>query len=1078
MKKNRKIALITSLMIMSPLAMNPSTVNAEPMDFYYSKSDKYNFSYFSTMRNIDEHYTVMKHRDEYYMEGNGNRFYKMTELYPRLQKSDKGFYETTQELDAYLKVDRIVSDLDSVLNNNNLDSSKSYTKESLDRYAKAKNNLEEIKKTRFIKESDYNKLKQEFALAYNLLEEENADTTKLKALRDSAVEKLKGNYTEESKKQLSASIEKVDKILKMDKHKKKDVDAATLDLQSAIAKLVEQNRIVHIKNPKAVTVNVGVEVKLPEIVTAVYENEKEENVKVKWNLEGVDFSKPGKNSIEGTVENTDIKAHIDVEVKAVINKENLKAKINEANEKLGQNISVEDKNRLNSELIVANEILNKSSNQNEIDREAEALENIISNIKGIAEIRNVKPDKKIYVQENEKVKISFDSIPGGKARFDVSMPTRMFFRSFMPMNFMVIEPEANMVETPANSGHYEGEWIVPEGFYGNDYTISLFLRMPDGTELDKETEGIINVTNNIVVKYIANDEIIGTESVTAGETLKNIPVVKKEGYVFKGWKINGEKVDNLAGLKINESEEIVAIMEPIKNVSYSVKYVDKTGKVLAEEKFVTDKSFAEKINEEAKVIDGYKPDEELKSIKLGMNNNVITFVYSPREDIPYKVKYQCNGETIKVEDEKRGTYLADNKVEVPEIAGYVPENKNQNIKLEKTSGNEIVLNYKPREDVPYEVKYMKELENGKLELLDSVTSTGTFNSTVTLANKDYVGLRPVEKDPKIKLSNADNNEIIVKYVVKSGIPYNVECTDSEGNNWTLEYSGKFGEKITVDDIKKKELIHGGQEYKIKSFDGSGEIVLDDRADRNNLSVNVYKVYNVEKNQDLKNLYNEANKIEIPDYAQNNPDWKKYADKFEGIKSKFENEEVNEYNVEELTRELKDSIDIVKKIKDYDSAWNDRTSPRGFAKTVNVQCTENKDVYGRLKVYYNPYESLIKIGMNENQMERSFLNGAVGVGVKTAMLNVLSSDGIYQVESKGVVAQIQDENGNKKPDNKLVSEGASLAATWLPKGMTITGNKWKELIGQPRVEFIIRGKTAQGTLFERTYYFEFVDKKDL
>lgn len=1076
MKKG--LIITTAFLMLSPLVMKPQTTNAGTYDFYNRYSVERDHTFYEVAKTISSFYEVAKNKPDYYVESDEEKYYMLTDIESVEDPSDKSFSEIIRGLDAYLMTSTLESDVKNVIKANEKDDSIEYTEESLDRYTKAKNNLEEIKKTRFIKESDYNKLKEEFALAYNLLEEENADTTKLKVLRDSAVEKLKGNYTEESKKQLSASIEKVDKILKMDKHKKKDVDAATMELQSAISKLVEQNRIVHIKNPKAVTVNVGVEVKLPEIVTAVYENEKEENVKVKWNLEGVDFSKPGKNSIEGTVENTDIKAHIDVEVKAVINKENLKAKINEANEKLGQNISVEDKNRLNSELIVANEILNKSSNQNEIDREAEALENIISDIKGIAEIRNVKPDKKIYVQENEKVKISFDSIPGGKARFDVSMPTRMFFRSFMPMNFMVIEPEANMVETPANSGHYEGEWIVPEGFYGNDYTISLFLRMPDGTELDKETEGIINVTNNIVVKYIANDEIIGTESVTAGETLKNIPDVKKEGYVFKGWKINGEKVDNLAGLKINESEEIVAIMEPVKNVSYSVKYVDKIGKVLAEEKSITDKSFAEKISEEAKVIDGYKPDEELKSIKLGMNNNVITFVYSPREDIPYKVKYQCNGETIKVEDEKRGIYLADNKVEVPKIAGYVPENKNQSIKLEKTSGNEIVLNYKPREDVPYEVKYMKELENGKLELLDSVTSTGTFNSTVTLANKDYVGLRPVEKDPKIKLSNADNNEIVVKYVVKSGIPYNVECTDSKGNSWTLEYSGKFGEKISVEDIKKKELIHDGQEYKIKSFDGSGEIVLDDRADRNNLSVNVYKVYNVEKNQELKNLYSEASKIEIPDYAQNNPDWKKYADRFESLRTKLENEEINEYNAEELKKELKDSIDIVKKIKDYDSAWNDRTSPRGFAKTVNVQCTTNKDVYGRLKVYYNPYESLIKIGMNENQMERSFLNGAVGVGVKTAMLNVLSSDGIYQVESKGVVAQIQDENGNKKPDNKLVSEGASLAATWLPKGMTITGNKWKELIGQPRVEFIIRGKTAQGTLFERTYYFEFVDKKDL
>ncbi len=59
------------------------------------------------------------------------------------------------------------------------------------------------------------------------------------------------------------------------------------------------------------------DVKLPEKVTVVYTDKSEKEASVKWDTSKVDTSKPGTYKVEGTVDGTDLKASVNVVVKAV-----------------------------------------------------------------------------------------------------------------------------------------------------------------------------------------------------------------------------------------------------------------------------------------------------------------------------------------------------------------------------------------------------------------------------------------------------------------------------------------------------------------------------------------------------------------------------------------------------------------------------------------------------------------------------------------------------------------------------------------------------------------------------------------
>lgn len=1080
-------SILALIIVTSSIMMTMDKSSAASYDLYHDTNQALDFDFFTVAEDNNAFFTVAEQTSHYYIELPDGKFYSESELTKMLEKGDNSVNDAMNKLKPFILVNK--KSVEEEINSKIIDNENIYTATSAKKYEEAKNEYLKTTEKRFVREEEYDRLRNNFINAYNSLELENVDTTELEKEVKSADSENLNMYTDETANNLKSALDKAKALLKKEKITKSELDKVTEELKLAHKSLKKKIEVRVVLNPERKSVTVGETVELPKNIEVVYSNGRKGNLTVNWDLTGVDFNSPGTKNIYGSVTGTDKKAEIEVLVKERINKNELQKSIEKLEELSNKPLSESDKITVESELKIAKKIFDESKNQSEIDNEVKSIEKIISEIKehGLAEIYNIKPATIENVKSGDKVKISFDSLPGGKAKYEVRMPDfnppvnrssssrMMLFRSFMPMNFMAIEPEYNMKEDPQKPGHYEGEWTVPEGFYGNNYEITVSLKLDDETEIDKAIKKPVNISEKETVRYIVNGKVYATESVEKGQSPKNIPEPKVEGYTFKEWQLNNSPVSP-ENFKVEKNTAFVAVMTPIQNVSYKVIYVDENGADIAEEKTVTDKAFGETVTEEAAHIPGYSFDQESKKLVLGKDNNVIKFVYKLSDEIPYTVKYECNGKEIRVADRKVGTYKKDNKVDIPEIEGYKPEVNSASINLSDLNNNEIVLNYVPRNDIPYQIKYVKVDEEGNEKVLDTVTSVGTLNEVVTPEKRDYIGLVPENENTAIKLTNAELNTGEVRYRLKDGIHYTIRFTDTHNGQWEEQHSGKFGQKISLDELKEKTFINEGHEYKIKNYTGDSEITLDDREDKNIIQVNVYEVFDINKNQDLKNLYNEAKKISIPDYGTNK-EWEKYASEFNSVKEKFENEEINEYNIEELTTSLKEKIEIIKAFKDYDSAWGDRVKPKGFAATINDQ-NEKPQIGGRLKVKYIPQEGLIKLGMSDEQQKESFVAGAMGVGVKSAMINVLKSDNVYQVESKGIIAQIQDENGKRKSEDELISEGIKLAAKWLPDNILLYQGTWGDLIGTPRVDFIIRGKTSNGKIFEKTYYFEFVDKKDL
>ena len=91
------------------------------------------------------------------------------------------------------------------------------------------------------------------------------------------------------------------------------------DFAKLLYKAMNYKKVDSIKAIDDITVDEGTkleDVKLPEKVTVVYTDKSEKEASVKWDTSKLDTSKPGTYKVEGTVDGTDLKASVNVVVKA------------------------------------------------------------------------------------------------------------------------------------------------------------------------------------------------------------------------------------------------------------------------------------------------------------------------------------------------------------------------------------------------------------------------------------------------------------------------------------------------------------------------------------------------------------------------------------------------------------------------------------------------------------------------------------------------------------------------------------------------------------------------------------------
>ena len=113
--------------------------------------------------------------------------------------------------------------------------------------------------------------------------------------------------------------------------------------------------------------------------------------------------------------------------------------------------------------------------------------------------------------------------------------------------------------------------------------------------------------------------------------------------------------------------------------------------------------------------------------------------------------------------------------------------------------------------------------------------------------------------------------------------------------------------------------------------------------------------------------------------------------------------------------------------------------------------------------------MVTIGSVQDQ---DLYSGTTGTGMNPGLQNVMLSDSITKLKSGSHTVEIYKEDGTRKTKEELEGEGIKLAINWL-KENNIDDWYYRGMVGLV-IDCKLIGETSDGTEFERTYTFRFVD----
>ena len=244
---------------------------------------------------------------------------------------------------------------------------------------------------------------------------------------------------------------------------------------------------------------------------------------------------------------------------------------------------------------------------------------------------------------------------------------------------------------------------------------------------------------------------------------------------------------------------------------YTVNYLDKdTGEAIHSAKNGSG-DFGQEITENAIDIPGYnKVDSTSQKITIRVSGNVINFYYEKRNDLSYTVNYLEKDTNKVLHDSVTKENATMNSVvnagnEFIDIPGYhyvsaTPEELTVGADSAK---NVITLYYKANKNTAYTVEHYLEKLDGSYELKDTENLTGTTDSEVTAAAKDYPGFTfndSVEGTVKSGTIAGDGSLVLKLYYTRNSytVTYAYEGTvPEEASALPAEAVYKYGADVTV-----------------------------------------------------------------------------------------------------------------------------------------------------------------------------------------------------------------------------------------------------------------------------------------
>ena len=292
------------------------------------------------------------------------------------------------------------------------------------------------------------------------------------------------------------------------------------------------------------------------------------------------------------------------------------------------------------------------------------------------------------------------------------------------------------------------------------------------------------------------------------ETYDDYARVQAEEQVYE--KLYDHNSDSNYTVVADQNKVITLYYQPVTGLSYSVNYLEQgSNRVLHNAKTVDGVTHGRTYSESAVSIPGYKlVGSASRSVTVSDGgDNVITFYYekdaAQTQDVSYEVRYTVAGvlrseETVTVTDhiwvnDTAEIAIVDGGIPAPadKYPGYVLDSENPVYPAAGTkvaSGTVFTVNYVPRTDLSYTVRYLEQGTNKVLHEEKTVQNQ-TFGATVTEEPVQITGyVTPSEQELTIGL---ENNVITFYYQRDNG--------QTKSLSYTVQYykDGQLQENDTL-----------------------------------------------------------------------------------------------------------------------------------------------------------------------------------------------------------------------------------------------------------------------------------------
>ncbi|WP_347288408.1 hypothetical protein, partial [uncultured Alistipes sp.] len=190
-----------------------------------------------------------------------------------------------------------------------------------------------------------------------------------------------------------------------------------------------------------------------------------------------------------------------------------------------------------------------------------------------------------------------------------------------------------------------------------------------------------------------------------------------------------------------EGNEINFYYTKRNDLSYRVNYLEKdTNKVVAEAKVVEGQEFKAEITERAIDVNGYdKVAPTIQSITIGVEENIINFYYTKKNNLSYKVNYLDSEtgdvlQTQKVVNNKTFGEKITSSEEIIDIDGYEFETVDKQSITIGTGENVINIYYTRRSDLSYTMNFL-EKDTNEVLAEPVIVRNQAFEAVVSSNNK-------------------------------------------------------------------------------------------------------------------------------------------------------------------------------------------------------------------------------------------------------------------------------------------------------------------------------------------------------